>query len=197
MAMPVARLLAIVFRLVLALVLPLALVALLGAAVRAQQPKLEMHRTGVDSNDGSGWHLAVSTKGSFSIRMPIPFNDFTVRSADPKTGEEVTHAIGARSAEGIKFSAVEIAKGAANLDKVLAEFSAKRDAKVSDVKRATQGGADTLAFSVTGAQTSAHMRYIKTKTATYSLIIEFPNAHRADVAAIKDEFFGSLKTDAR
>jgi hypothetical protein len=39
--------------------------------------------------------LAVSTKGSFSVRMPIPFNDFTVRSTDAKTGEEVTYVIGA------------------------------------------------------------------------------------------------------
>ena len=73
-----------------ALFLPLLLVTLPGVTARAQQPKLEMHRAGVDSKDPSGWHLAVSTKGSFSVRMPIPFNDFTVRSTDPKTGEKVT-----------------------------------------------------------------------------------------------------------
>jgi hypothetical protein len=184
-----------------ALFLPLVLVTLPDVAARAQQPKLEMHRAGVDSKDPSGWHLAVSTKGSFSIRMPIPFNDFTVRSTDPKTGEEVTHAIGGKSTEGIKLTAVETpasasAKSAPGLDKILADFSAKPGNKVSDVQRAAKGDVDTLSFSVSGAQTSAHIRYIKTKSATYSLIIEFPNAHRDDVAAVREEFFGSFKTNA-
>ena len=165
-------------------------------AARAQQPKLEMHRAGVVTKDPSGWHLAVSTKGSFSVRMPIPFNDFTVRSTGPTTGEEVTHVIGGKSTEGIRMSAVEIpalAKSATSLEKILADFSAKPGNKVSDVQRAAKGDVDTLSFSVSGAQTSAHVRYIKTKSATYSLTIEFPNAHRNDVAGIREEFFGSFK----
>lgn len=182
-----------------ALFLPLALVMLPSVAARAQQPKLEMHRTGVDSKDPSGWHLAVSTKGAFSVRMPIPFNDFTVRSTDPKTGEEVTHVIGGKSTEGIKLSVVEMpasAKSAPSLDKILADFSAKPGSKVSDVQRTAKGDADTLSFSLSGAQTSAHIRYIKTKDATYALTVEFPNAHHDDVAAIREEFFGSFKTNA-
>ena len=41
-------------------------------ATAQQQPKLEMHRVGVSADDGTGWHPAVSTKGAFSIRVPIP-----------------------------------------------------------------------------------------------------------------------------
>jgi hypothetical protein len=186
------------------LLLPLALIMLPGGAAWAQQPKLEMHRTAVDTKDPSGWHLAASTKGSFSIRMPIPFNDFTIRSSDAKTGadksgEEVTHVIGGKSAEGIKVSAVEIpasTKAGPSLDKMLADFSAKPGNKVSDVQRASKGDADMLSFAASGAQTSAYIRYIRTKTATYSLIIEFPNAHRADVDGIREEFFGSFKINA-
>jgi hypothetical protein len=180
-----------------ALFLPLALIMLPAVAARAQQPKLEMHRAGVVSTDPSGWHLAVSTKGSFSVRMPIPFNDFTVRSTDPKTGEEVTYVIGGKSTEGIKLSAVEMpasAKSAPSLEKILADFSAKQGNKVSDVQRAAKGDVDTLTFSVSGAQTSAHVRYIKTKSTTYSLTVEFPNAHRNDVVGVREEFFGSFKT---
>ena len=179
------------------LFLPLALVMLPAVPSRAQQPKLEMHRAGVTNKDPSGWHLAVSTKGSFSVRMPIPFNDFTVRSTDPKTGEELTHVIGGKSTEGIRLSAVEMpasAKSAPSLEKILADFSAKPGNKVSDVQRVTKGDVDTLSFSVSGAQTSAYIRYIKTKSATYALTVEFPNAHRNDVAAVREEFFGSFKT---
>ena len=181
-----------------ALLLPLALVTLPGVAARAQQPKLEMHRAGADSKDPSGWHLAVSTKGSFSVRMPIPFNDFTVRSTDPKS-EEVTHVIGGKSTEGIKLSAVEMpasVKSAPSLDKILADLSAKPGIKVSDVQRAAKGDVDTLSFSLSGTQTSAHVRYIKTKGVTYTLTIEFPNAHRDDATAVREEFFGSFKTNA-
>ena len=173
------------------------LIVLPGTVAQAQQPKLEMHRTGVDSKDPSGWHLAVSTKGSFSVRMPIPFNDFTVRSTDPKTGEELTHVIGGKSVEGIKVSAVEVpasTKPSPSLDKILADFSAKPGSKVADVQRASKGDVDTLTFSVSAAQTSAYIRYIKTKSAIYSLIIEFPNAHRGDVDGIREEFFDSFKT---
>src|SRR5215470_9166829 len=183
----------------IALLLPLAIIMLPGVAARAQQPKLEMHRTGVDTKDPSGWHLAVSTKGSFSVRMPIPFNDFTVRSTDSKAGEELTHVIGGKSAEGIKLSAVEVpasTKPSPSLDKILADFSAKPGNKVSDVQRASKDDGDTLSFSVNGAQTSAYIRYIKTKSAMYSLIIEFPNAHRGDVDGIRTEFFDSFKTNA-
>jgi hypothetical protein len=182
---------------IFALFLPLAAVMLPAIAARAQQPKLEMHRAGVVSQDPSGWHLAVSTKGSFSVRMPIPFNDFTVRSTGPNTGEEVTHVIGGRSTEGIKVSAVEIpasTKSAPSLDKILADFSAKPGNKVSDVQRAAKGDIDTLSFSVSGTQTSAHVRYIKTKSATYSLTVEFPNDRRNDVAGVWEEFFGSFKS---
>ena len=169
------------------------------AVARAQQPKLEMHRTGVDTKDPSGWHLAVSTKGSFSVRMPIPFNDFTVRSTDPKAGDELTHVIGGKSAEGIKVSAVEVPaspKPSPSLDKILTDFSAKPGNKVSDVQRANKDDGDMLSFSVSGAQTSAYIRYIKTKSAMYSLIIEFPNAHRGDVDGIRTEFFDSFKSNA-
>ena len=70
----------------------------------AQQPKLEMHRAGTSADDGSGWHAAASTKGSFAIQLPLPFNDFTTH--DASTGE-VTHVVGGKSWEGIKFMAVE------------------------------------------------------------------------------------------
>ena len=191
MASPIIRL--------FALLPALALIMLPAAVARAQQPKLEMHRTGVDTKDPSGWHLAVSTKGSFSVRMPIPFNDFTVRSTDPKAGEELTHVIGGKSAEGIKVSAVEVPaspKPSPSLDKILTDFSAKPGNKVSDVQRASKDDGDMLSFSVSGAQTSAYIRYIKTKSAMYSLIIEFPNAHRGDVDGIRTEFFDSFKTNA-
>ncbi len=163
------------------------------ATAKAQQPKLEMHRVGVSADDGSGWHSAVSTKGAFSIRVPIPFNDFTTH--DAHTGE-ASHAIGGKSSEGIKFMAIEIPVTATTPDDLGAipkSFSSNPANKVSDVSRQTKDGADTMSFSVTGPASTAHVRYIKVKGMLYALSIEFPNAYREAVAAMKDKFFGSFK----
>jgi hypothetical protein len=163
------------------------------ATANAQQPKLEMHRVGVSADDGTGWHPAVSTKGTFSIRLPIPFNDFTTH--DARTGE-VSHAVGGKSSEGIKFMAVEIPVTAAtptDLAAIPKSFSSNPANKVTDVSRQAKDGTDILSFSVTGPASTAHFRYIKLKGMLYTLSIEFPNAYREAVAAMKDKFFGSFK----
>jgi hypothetical protein len=171
---------------------PVAFFIIAGSVAQAEQPKLEMHRAGVTADDGSGWHLAVSTKGSFSIRMPIPFNDFTIHDAG--TGE-VTHVIGGKSSEGIKFSAVETptAKTPADLGAIPKTFSSDPANKVLNVNRQSKDGVDTLSFSVTGPSSSAHLRYMRIKRTLYILTIEFPNAYREIVATTKDKFFGSFK----
>lgn len=180
-----------ILRLVAALLASAAIV--LACATANAQPKLEMHRVGVSADDGSGWHAAASTKGAFSIRVPIPFNDFTTR--DERTGE-VSHAIGGKSSEGIKFAAVEIpvtAKTPADLGAIAKSFSSNPVNKVSDVSRQTKDGAETMSFSVDGPASSAHFRYIKVKGTIYTLSIEFPNAYRDTVAPMKDKYFASFK----
>ena len=177
----------------LASLLSIVLILFASAIAQAQQPTLEMHRTGVNADDGTGWHPAVSTKGSFSIHVPIPFNDFTAR--DASTGE-ASHAIGGKSSEGIKYVATElpiIAKTPNDLAAIPKTFSSNPANKVSDVSRQTKDNVDTLSFSVTSPASGAHFRYIRTKSALYMLTIEFPNEHREVATATKDRFFGSFK----
>jgi hypothetical protein len=181
-----------IFRL-LAMVFSLAVIIFACTTAKAQQPKLEMHRVGVNADDGSGWHSAVSTKGAFSVRLPIPFNDFTTRDA---TTGEVTHAVGGKSSEGIKFMVAEVpvtAKTPDDLSVIPKSFASNSASKVSDISRQTKDGADALSFSVTGPASTAHFRYIKVNGLLYTLSIETPNAYRETVAAMKDKFFGSFK----
>jgi hypothetical protein len=157
------------------------------------ESKLEMHRLGVSVDDGSGWYPALSTKGSFSILQPIPFNDFTTR--DPGT-DEVSHVVGAKSSEGIKFTAAELpatAKTPVDLVAVPKTFSSNPANKVSDVSRNSKDDADNLFFSVANSATTAHFRYIRTKGTLYILTIEYPNAYRDVVAEKKSKFFQSFK----
>ena len=171
----------------------LTLVTFASGQTDAQQPKLEMHRVGVNADDGSGWHLAVSTKGSFAIRMPIPFNDFTTH--EPSTGA-TTHVVGAKSSEGIKFAATESpasSKTPADLSAIPKSFSSNPANKVSDLSRSSKDGTDIVAFSVSNPTSTAHFKYIKTGTALYLLSIEAPIAHRDVGSAAKEQFFGSFK----
>lgn len=175
----------------------LGIITLVLPVMAQAQPKLDMHRVGVRADDGSGWHLAVSSKGSFSVLMPIPFNDFTTH--DATTGES-TYVVGAKSSEGIKFSAVELPSGGkalpdlASVPKTLAANAAN---KVSDVSRSTKGDADILTLTVANASATLYMRCIQMNGARYTLTIEFPNAHRELVAASKDRFFDSFKLKAK
>jgi hypothetical protein len=52
---------------------------------------------------------------------------------------------------------------------------------------------DALSFSVTSAASIAHIKYIRTKSALYTLTIESPSAYREAAAATKDRFFASFK----
>ena len=169
------------------------LLALIVSTSATAEPKLEMHRVGVNVDDGSGWYPAVSTKGSFSILLPIPFNDFTTR--DPGT-DEVSHVVGGKSSEGIKFTAVELpvtAKTPVDLAAIPKSFSSNPANKVSDVSRNTKDDVDNLLFSVANSATTAHFRYIRMKGTLYILTIEYPNAYRDVLAEKKDRFFGSFK----
>ena len=91
----------------------LLLCSLLAGAAAAQEMK--MHRQQAGEPDASGWMLAESTEGRFSVRMPIRFNDFTVVETNANAPAERTHTIGARSSEGIAVVATRIVyrKGAA------------------------------------------------------------------------------------
>jgi len=166
-------------------------------AIAEAQPKLEIHRVGATADDGSGWHLAVSSKGSFSVLLPIPFNDFTTNDA---TTGETSHAVGAKSSEGIKFSAVELAAAAKplpDLDSIPKSLAATPANKVSDVRRSTRGEADILTLTMANTTTTLYMHCIQLGGARYMLSIEFPNAHRELVATNKDKFFESFKLKAK
>jgi hypothetical protein len=172
-------------------------IAIALSAVAQAEPKLEMHRVGAKTDDGSGWNAAISTDGSFAVLMPIPFNDFTTRDA---TTGETTYVIGGKSTEGIKFVAVEIAPGGKpppDLASIPQTLAANAGNKVSDVTRSSKDGADVLGLTVVNAKATLYMRYIQLRGVRYSLSIELPNAHRELVAQFKDRFFESFKLKAK
>src|SRR5215471_391032 len=69
-------------------------------------PGMTMHRFQAGEPDATGWMLATSTRGAFSVRLPMKFNDFTVDESDPNAAVLRSFVVGATSQERIKFVAM-------------------------------------------------------------------------------------------
>ena len=63
-----------------------------------------MHRSGAGQLDSTGWTDAKSTEGKFSVRLPGPFDDFTVKNSDETLQAGQFFAIGIVTPEGVSLS---------------------------------------------------------------------------------------------
>lgn len=160
------------------------------------EPKMEMHRIQATTKDPSGWYLAASTHGTFSVLIPIPFNDFTVADDDPKVGNIKTYIVGAKSAEGIKFSATETpiiaGRSPTNLASFPQQFS-KPGHKVSDIDTSLFAGYPSVSFSVKGPSSGAYMRHVKTSKSVILVILEYPKDQTKTAEGFRSTFLSSLK----
>jgi uncharacterized protein YjeT (DUF2065 family) len=162
----------------------------------AVKPQMQMHRVQATTVGDSGWYLAESTHGSFSVQLPIPFNDFTLTATDPKAGTIKTYTVGGQSVEGMKFSATEmpLASGRAPPDIDGIPKSFERDGQhLSDVVKASFLGWPSITLSVAGPQSGAYMRYVWTSNSVITVILEYPAARRSEAALLKARFLDSLK----
>jgi hypothetical protein len=170
------------------------LLAPLGSAAK---PQMEMHRLQATTPGESGWYLAESTRGSFSVLMPIPFNDYTVTviESDPKAGITRAYSVGALSAEGLKFAAVETpivpGKTPQNLDQAQRDLA--KDGNVSDIVKAPFLGWPSLSYSQAGPNSGAFFRCVQTDTSYIIAILEYPIARRSAAVQFKSRFLDSLK----
>ena len=169
--------------------------ALLSCTLKAA-PKMKMHRLQATTADASGWYLAAANKGNFSVLIPLPFNDFSVTDHDPKAGSVTTHTVGAKSSEGIKFSATQspIVEGRSITDPAaLPKQFEKPGQTVADIDSAAYAGHPSVAFSVKGPATGAYVRCVKTTESVILLILEFPNVHAKAAEEFKNTFLSSLE----
>jgi uncharacterized protein YjeT (DUF2065 family) len=162
----------------------------------AAKPQMEMHRLQATTPGDSGWYLAESTHGSFSVLLPIPFNDFTLTATDPKSGTIKTYTVGAQSTEGMKFSATEMpiipGKTPPDFDQIPRSLSTDGQ-QISDVGKASFSGWPSISLSVVGPRSGAYIRYVRTGVSVITLILEYPAAHRSEAALLKSRFLDSLK----
>ncbi len=133
-----------------------------------------MHRTQAGEPDSTGWMVAASTGGGFSVQLPLKFNDFTVTEADPKSAALRTHVVGARSQEGIKFTASRIVyrKGAESAKSFFSRF-----------EKAVERKGDAVVYR----------RAVLLESDLLLMIVEAPREHEALVEGLAKRFFDSLR----
>ena len=158
---------------------------------------ITIHRFQVSAPDASGWYPAISTFGSFQVSLPLPFNDFTTHAQDPNVGPIDMHTVGCKSSDGYAYSVNEMPISGKmknpNLDEIAELIKSNKGNKVTGIDESTYAGFATISFEVIGPNSSAFMRYIRTKNSLLSLTLEYPKGSRDLAERMMQRFFASLQ----
>lgn len=163
-------------------IVPLALIIVgLSTYSRAQPPpqRMKTHRVQAGEADASGWVLASSTEGGFTVRLPVKYNDFTMVEDEPSSVVLRMFTVGGVSDEGVKFSAtrVEYRKGGETAKEFFSKLQKGAAADVKGARVAPRKGAGRAQFDERRVSESAtaFQRVILLERDLVLLIVEFPS----------------------
>jgi len=156
-----------------------------------------MHRQAAGKLDASGWTTADSTLGGFSVRLPLPFNDFTV-AGSPSEGEVgKTFVVGAKSIEGVKFSAARTEyrnSGAVRSYFARIESGNAFAGKAARVEQRLVQGRKAVDVSMNDDASFGYFRYVLLDGSLITMVVEVPAASRDLISsAMVQTFFDSLR----
>jgi hypothetical protein len=158
---------------------------------------MAMHRSQAGTPNEHGWYEGKSTEGSFTVFLPMPFNDFTLNSIDAKGRKTKAFVIGAKkNPEGIKFSVTEYRQRTTNVDQAIKESLASvgPDKDISDQRRLSFKGYPAFQFKAQSEENHwlSYQRAIYLPDRTFLMIVESPSGYQSDVEPYLDAFFKSL-----
>jgi len=162
-------------------------------------PGMTMHRLQAGEPDASGWMLAVSTEGGFSVRLPLKFNDFTIAESDPKSPTARLFVVGTKSQEGIKFTVTRVIyrKGAESAQHFFSRFEKGADLKPERITPQKFGERPAVDLVLRRASDVSYQRAILLDSDLILMIIESPRSHDATAQQLATPFFDSLVVSAR
>ncbi len=138
--------------------------------------------------------------GSFSIRFPIPYKDVEYQGTEQKGGDgketaSAVHMLSGIDPDGLRFSATEtlLRPPLPPIDSFLETTKSRPGAVASDVQHQQKDGLEILSFALSEPNQDYFFRLIRSKTAGYVLVVQFPTALRNKAIGMKDDFFGSFK----
>jgi hypothetical protein len=154
-----------------------------------------MHRSGTGQLDSTGWTDAKSTEGKFSVRLPVPFDDFTVKNSDEGLQAGRFFVIGTATPEGVKLSVIR-----ASYDNPDAAEHYFKNWQKGGVLRGKQEDHsvtnyrdfDAIEISASDDSSIVYARTILVKRDLLLQTIESPLSQRAVAEQLKATFFQSL-----
>ena len=168
---------------------------------QALPPEMTMHRIQAGEPDASGWMVAASTKGGFSVRLPLKFNDFTIAESDPKAPQLRLFAVGTKSQEGIKFSATRIVyRNGAESAKYFFSRLEKGQGLSSTPERVTRinvGERQAIDLVLKRTSDVAYQRVVMLQSDLLMMIVESPRSHEVTAQQFATKFFDSLVVSVR
>jgi hypothetical protein len=172
--------------------------SLLAGGASAQEMK--MHRKQAGEPDKSGWMLAKSTGGRFSVHLPLKFNDFMVDEV-PEAPAARTHTVATRSSEGIAFVATRNAyrRRAASAQEYFERFEkgeGQGAAPVSVTPRQV-GPLRAVDLLFRGPTAVRYQRVVLLERDLIILNVDSPPEHAAAAQVLASRFFDSLQVDAK
>jgi hypothetical protein len=185
-----------IFRMVLVVIA----LATAQAANGQQQPPMTMHRTQAGELDSSGWTIARSTEGGFTVRLPLRFNDFTVADSNPDSPTGKMFIVGAKSAEGLKFTATRItyrkADGAATYFAKIGRGEGFQS-KPQSIKALTVSGRKAVDLQLSTSSAVSYSRYVLLDSDLIVMTVEAPVTQRSAAATLAPTLFESLAVERR
>jgi hypothetical protein len=157
---------------------------------------ITMHRLQAGTPDADGWYSAVSTNGSFSVRLPGRFNDFTNPGSDD--GTKLCHTLGSQSPGGMKFSATRtpILKPRKSIRDFLNDFAGgyEQTGELTEKNFLMVDGYETLDCTAKDKDVTVQFRVIGLPDGALLLMVEYPNKVAGTAAKqLVAKFFASAK----
>ncbi len=153
-----------------------------------------MHRVQAGTPDQSGWITAQSTFGRFSVKVPIPFNDFTIDVTDSSSLTRKVEVVGCKSTEGIKFSASKaFYKSSGTSAKVFAKMKSGGGLPNATVVPSLVNGHEACDIAFGDLSVRANQRAVLVGEEIYLLIVEWPLGQQTLAKSLIPTFFDSLR----
>lgn len=163
-----------------------------------EKPDVQIHRSQDTTRHSSGWYYGKSTEGQFSILMPLPFADYTVKAKDPN-GVLKMCVIKTVSDEGIKFAATEMNQLKKMEDSALYDilegFRKDPQSKVSDESKEPYQGFPAITLRWEGKNSAMFGRWVKTEDKLFSVMLEFPLEQEKLAEELSETFLNSLNIE--
>jgi hypothetical protein len=156
------------------------------------EPTRTDHRIAAGKPNFAGWYLAKSTKGNYSVQLPLAFDDFTVIE-DKKSDIDRNEMIMANGSDGVFYAVTRIYyRDDGQAAYYFKNFIEGKVAEGAEVKRIKVREYDAVDIAIGNAKTASKQRALLVGENLFLLMVEWPIAQQAKVDKDAKTFLRSL-----